>query len=255
MSRRCVKILILTAVIAIAISAGPVWSQDDMESVSTGITAEKIENSLEELTADGEYVYEESTLDEPEWLLAFQEWFGNLGRQWGGSPLNLLNRGGFQLFGMVLVLILAMLVLVFILMRLFGRSYGPGSEGMAFEKGMESMGAWGDAGVNKARELASTGNYREAVSVLFRASLNGLDNLGWIKYRTSSASRQYLRQMRRSAELYPVFRDFLQRFEVAYYRKDAPDSDDWSFLYDQYHSLAEVATSVRPPAYMQRRMV
>jgi hypothetical protein len=254
MPERLEKILVVAAIIVAAMSAGAVWSQDAEEPESSGITEARIENALQELTADGEYDYEESSLDEPQWLLAMQEWFGGLMSRWGESPANRIIRTRFQMFGIVLVLLLAILVLVFILMRLFGRSYGPRGEGGAFDKGMEAMGAWGDGSAKKASELASMGNYRDAVSVLFRSSLIGLDNLGWIKYRTSSASRFYLRQLRRSAELYPVFRDFLQRFEVAYYRKETPDSDDWTFLFDQYHSLVEVATSVRPPAWMRRSL-
>jgi hypothetical protein len=88
--------------------------------------------------------------------------------------------------------------------------------------------------------------------VLLRTTLKGLDSVGWIRYRDSAGSRLYLRQLRRSAELYPLFRDFLGRFEVAYYRKQTPDEDDWTFMYDKYRDLARVAVAVQPPAYILR---
>lgn len=257
MINRCARICPVLIVIMLMIFAGAAWSQEsvDTEVVDTevgDITAESVEESLQTLTADGEYEYEEDRLDEPEWLLALQEWLNDLGQRWRGGPVSFLNRGGFAMFGLILVIVLALLVLLFILIRLFGRSYESGIGGRRFEGEMEITGKWGESGAEKATELASTGNYREAVSVLFRATLAGLDSLGWIRYRKSNASRQYLRQLRRSAELYPVFRDLLWKFEVAYYRKDTPDSEDWSFMYDRYKSLVEVATSIRPPAYMRR---
>ena len=249
--RYTIELLVLLALGA-AVFPSVAQSQETDDSAGTGITAERVDSALDGLLAGGDYNYDEQTLDEPQWLISLRQWMDDLGQRWGGSPISFMKGGGISLFGYLLILILALLVLVFVLMRLLGGPSRLAIDGLGVERGADIAGTWSDSGAQKAVELASLGNFREAASMLFKSSLRGLDSLGWIRYRTSSASRQYLRQLRRSAELYPVFRDLLGRFEVAYYRKSMPDHTDWSYMYERYHSLVEVATSIKPPAYMTR---
>ncbi len=220
----------------------------------SGISREVVDAAIARLSAEQEYQYDERALDDPVWLTALRRWFRSLLERWGESPVSDAESRGFAVLGIILAAALIILMLFLYVPRVLCWT-GPESknlfgEGLAGEG--EGAGMWGETGVGRAVDLAASGMLREAVSLLFRSTLRGLDNMGWIRYRKSAASRLYLRQLRRSEDLYPLFRDLLRRFELAYYSKDTPDQDDWMFLYSKYRDLAAAAVKVRPPSYMRR---
>jgi hypothetical protein len=143
--------------------------------------------------------------------------------------------------------VLLILILAFLVMRLtgFGRKGKSGFIIAGTGNGDPALGAWSEGNIRKAMEYAASGLYRNAISVLFRSALQGLDESGWIRYRKSGASRAYLRQLRKSENLYPLFRDMLYRFEIAYYKNDETFAEDWNQLLGIYQNLAKTAVTGR----------
>jgi hypothetical protein len=210
-----------------------------------GFNAQDVESVVSRLASGDEYKYDESTLDDPPWLLRLKEWWRNFRQRMGSGPMNNLDFEGMTTVSFIIVAVVVVLIFGVFLYRMLERRYGSSiagsGEGSDGEFG--NIGAWGDTGVSKATEIAATGMFRDAISVLFKSALRGLSNVGWINYRSSGGSRIYLRQLRRSAEIYPIYRDFLSRFEVAFYRKDSADEQDWSYMYETYGNLARTASA------------
>ncbi len=243
MGFRCkIIILVLALSLVSVIFAGSAVAQDENNTASGGITESSIENTLARLNADGTYSYDEMSLDDHPWVQRIREWWRNLHSRLATGPITGLDSEGAIVISVILIVTVIALILIVFLVR-FGRRYSGSETGLieGFNGEPMGMGSWGEVDAGKARELAASGMFRDAISLLFRSALKGLSNLGWIRYRSSGASRSYLRQLRRSTDLYPLFREFLGRFEVAYYRKERTDKDDWTFLIGVYENLARVA--------------
>jgi hypothetical protein len=246
------------AVLLTALFLTSAWSMalgavdGDSENGPGKVDRERVEEAVASIASTGEYAYKEATFEDPVWLRKVWDWIRRLNERWESSPLN-SPRTPFSFIGIALLLLLVVGAAGLLLTRVMGAD-GSGlrasGDGEVREAG--AAGVWERAEVDRAAELASAERFREAVSALFGSLLRGLDSSGWIKYRHGRPSRAYLRQLRRSAELYPHFRDFLARFEIAYYRKGEPDSEDWQFLRGVYGNLARVAADTAPPAYMRR---
>jgi len=215
--------------------------------VARGLDAERVRTSLDELIATDRYTYDPGILDDPPWLAKIKEWWKNFSNRSGIGILDGLTLGS-PLVISIIVGIVVFVMFIFVLIRRMGagRRLGFANSNTDEINGLDAFEAWGDLDSGTARDLASQGRFKEACSVLFRSALKGLGKSGWIKYRTSGGSRQYLRQLRRSEELYPLYRDLLGRFEVAYYRKDIADETDWTFMLGIYENLAKSATTFRP---------
>jgi len=253
MSRRVAIVLPLLLALFLSLAAAAVAAAGDDAPESYPLTKQGVEDALADLTSGDRYKYDESVLDDPAWLLRLREWFDGLIRRLIGGPSPAVGIGGFRMISTIIIAALLTLMGVLLLMRI---GWSPARQGAGADSGVfdvNGLGSWSDADVRKATELASAGLFREAVSTLFRSALKGLGDLGWIRYRSSGGSRSYLRQLRRSADIYPLFRDLLGRFEVAYYRKVTPDEDDWSFMFGAYENLARAAVVNPPPSHSERR--
>ena len=222
-----------------------VFAQDG--KAARGLDSERVRTSLDELIATDKYNYDPGILDDPPWLVKLKEWLKNFSNRSGFGILNGLNMGS-PIVISIIVGIAVFIMFIFVLIRRMGagRKRGFANSNADGIDGLDAFEAWGDLDSGTARKLASQGRFKEACSVLFKSALKGLGKSGWIKYRTSGGSRQYLRQLRRSEELYPLYRDLLGRFEVAYYRKDIADETDWTFMLGIYETLAKSATTYRP---------
>ncbi len=255
--------IILLLLVILLLMAGPMFAQDESatgtpEKVSptprTSITESIIDGSLHRLMSEGVYDYDEGLIDDPPWLLRLKEMWRNFRQRLANNPVTSSGYIGSTSMSIIMVVAILVLIVVLFLFRTFGSPYGrAGIVGQGAADGdLDMPGVWSEAGMMDATKLAAAGNFRDAISVLFKSALKGLGNLGWIRYRKSGGSRAYLRQLRRSAELYPVYRDFLGRFEVAYYRKDYPGDEDWQFMIDRYGDLARLAASNPPPMQPRR---
>lgn len=236
------------------------YAQDESEDVNGpgktetssdteyGFNAQDVESTIAELNSDGTYTYDETALDDPPWLLRIKEWWRNFLQRFLYNPPDDPENANMRTFSYLLIGAIILLFFILFLYKLLGKSYTGVGEGSAagVNGEFDIPGSWGDTGATKASELAASGQFREAISVLFKSALRGLSNVGWINYRSSDGSRMYLRQLRRSADLYPVYRDFLGFFEVAYYRKGNPTDGDWRYLFESYGNLARIA-STNPP--------
>jgi hypothetical protein len=261
------KIVIVLTVLLFLILVLPVAGQEststpesgvtsinpEPESASSGVTADRVHDSLERLTQGDKYDYSEGSLDDPPWVLAFKDWLRNLMSRWQSSPMTSAAQGEWTRFAIILSCAILLVGAAIFLLQLMGRGFGT-SRSAITAAGINNIPerTWGEEVSKYALELASGGKFRDAVSVLFKSTLKSLDNMGWIKYRQSVGSRGYLRQLRKSAELYPLFRDLLGRFEVAYYAKEQANEDDWNFIYGKYRSLAETAGAVNSPITIKK---
>ena len=247
--------LILISVFSVAffsVMYSGAYAQDSSKDVS--VTREEVLNKLAELASSREYVYTEHALEEPIWIQWVKEHLKRFFERRREGWFSLKELLSFRVLSWViafLVLCGAVVWLVkFYLHRLGSRI---GAAGSLEKSGEPGYGVWGETGACLAMDLASQGRFREAVSQLFRSLLKGLDNLGWIVYQQGRASRAYLRQLRKSEKLYPLFRDFLWRFELAYYRQDSPTPDDWGYLYDRYVKTAQAASEEATRGGLGRR--
>jgi hypothetical protein len=251
--KRLVLHILLLMLLAICLP-GILPGQDELSSgQSISITRESIKSALGELTQGDQYRYPESSLYDPPWVQVMNSWIRMIRERWS-------VRSGFEgsreastavalsIAALGVVLFLVWLITMIAMRRMEKASGASGTAGEA-EAG---TGTWGEFGLNAAIDAARAGNLREAVSRLFRSLLRGLDGSGWINYQKGKASRVYLRQLRRSDELYPLFRDFLWRFELAYYRERTPGEDDWRFLYDTFNRMARAANE-HPGPSMSRK--
>ncbi|MFH1675459.1 MAG: hypothetical protein ABIC40_00440 [bacterium] len=208
-------------------------------------------NALAEVSQGDEYIYEDSSLDDPAWLIFLRDWLRSMSERWSDSPI---AAGMGSMVFLMSMLVFTSLVVIGIIVLSHTTIFHPNRNLLL--KSPESpddfffADNWIDAGLNRAEELISSGKNREAISILFNAVLVGLDRTGWIRFHKSVPSRTYLRQLRRSAEIYPLFRDLLWRFEVAYYGKDNPENSDWEYVRGKYSSLAKTAIEIKPPSYM-----
>lgn len=251
-ARTAISILIVALVLGFpnAVSAA---DEETQTEAASGISKQRISEAVATLSASGDYTYEEATFEDPAWLRRFKAWVARMGDRWESSPLNPRRTTPYSLVGVVLLLLLVVGAAGLLLTRVMAAEpFRPRGSGGLVGGEAGGAGRWEEADESRAAELAASGRLREAVSALFASLLRGLDSSGWIRYRRGRASRAYLRQLRRSAELYPLFRDFLGRFEIVYYRKGDPDQDDWRFLRGVYVNLAHVAAERVPPAYMRR---
>lgn len=234
------------------LTALPAFSQD----AATGETVHRIDrqavaNALDEVSKGDEYVYDDRTLDDPAWLIALRDWLRNLSERWSNSPFS----GGMGSLTLLLsMLVFTSLAVIGIIVlshtTIFHPNRNPLLKSPASSDEFFLADNWTDAGLNRAEEFMAKGKNREAISILFNAILVGLDRTGWIRFHKSVPSRTYLRQLRRSAEIYPLFRDLLWRFEIAYYGKDNPESADWEYVRGKFSDLAKTACEMKPPSYM-----
>lgn len=243
--------LVLIPAPALCVSA----QEDKADSASLSkITRETVSQALAGLTADGAYEFGRDEAEDPSWLLYIKNWMKRIDDMWTNSPMAGGQVATFSAIGALLVIILVISALALVMTRIFGgerRRFLLAGKGKNVED-PSLLGDWVAGGAQKALEYASGGKIKEATSILFRTLLQGLDNAGWIRFRKGRGSRAYLRQLRRSEQLYPLFRDFLWRFELAYYRKGTPGTDDWEILYGCYQDLFNTAKDLRPPAYMRK---
>jgi hypothetical protein len=241
---------LMLAVLASGLSAaGEVssrgWSTIDRPAIS---------RAMSELTQGKQYKYTESALEDPVWVRWFRNWYQRLVERWSQGP-GLAGVGSGTVILISIAAVSVIFLIAFLVIGFLNRRVDFGMRIPGELAGLDGhlTGAWGEAGVAGALQTAASGNLREGISMLFRSLLRGLDNSGWISYQKGKASRAYLRQIRRSDTLYPLFRDFLLRFELAYYRELAPSQEDWHFLYDTYGRVAKLAGETPAPSYMRKR--
>ncbi len=245
----------LVALIVLALISSVALADEKTASAApAGLDREAVEDTLSGLLATGMYDYDESDLENPTWMVWFRDRIRRLDEMWENSPLPRAGAGVYSVFGVVLAAVFLGSALAMLLSRIFGGGRPRLGIQVAGEGGNEQgvFAGWSEGGARDALDLASAGKLREASSILFGSLLGSLNDSGWIRYRKGRPSRAYLRQLRRSDLLYPLFRDFLWRFELAYYRKGEPSGDDWEFLYDSYRNLANTTRKVRPPVYMRQ---
>jgi hypothetical protein len=208
---------------------------------------------MADLTKDKAFQYTEGSLDEPVWLMWLRSKIAQWLQRWRMSaPSPMFEDVGRTVAYSVTVLAIVLAV-VWLVIRLVGNPKGLFKKKTANGSAAGQEGGWFDAGIAEATRLASSGNFKEALSMLFRALLKGLDRTGWISYQKGRASRAYLRQLRRSDMLYPLFRDFLWRFELAFYREVTPREDDWEYLYVVYGRLAKTVNELPIPILTGKR--
>lgn len=204
-----------------------------------------IDSALQTLTESGDYVYEESDLREPEWLLNLRDWLHRFDERLR-SPL---ARSGIAISAVIGTL-LTLIILTAVFIAIWNQSKNlirwKNRNDVNGDVKLETLGAWGK-NLSGVYTMAGAGHFRDAISGLFISLLTGLDDSGWIRFRRGGPSRMYLRQLRRSDELYPLFRDFLWKFELSYYRGDIPDENDWNSMMGIYENIARHASSNRPP--------
>jgi hypothetical protein len=256
MARVRITVLFLTATASLMLAApGRLPAQDEPGAPRTSITEEQVNDTVDALVGEGDYKYNIDEVEDPTWLVWLTEMLRKLDERWQNSPLNSHGRmSAFGILGLFLVVLIVITSIGMVFSRVFGASGRRRISTGETETGFDwvSPDGWSDAGSRKAAELAASGRLREASSLLFRALLHGLDSSGWIRFHKGRASRAYLRQLRRSDQLYPLFRDFLWCFEQAFYRKQEPSGEDWEFLHSSYQSLSNTARNLRPPAYMRQ---
>lgn len=242
-----------TLAYVIFLIAPPAFALDKEDITESGVTHSSVENTLSGILAEdggGRYSYREGSLEDPPWVTAFRNWLKRVQDRWNssGGPAG----DSIRLFNIWIAVSFVVLVLVvlYFIARILGFKFVGKQDPVkiAIENGDVLIGTWGEEGARKAIEFASAGKFRDAISLLFRSSLRGLDHSGWIRYRKSGGSRHYLRQLRVSESLYPLFREMLGRFEIAFYKNDQTYEDDWTFLYDKYQDLARTAVAVKPIA-------
>ncbi|MCX6646046.1 MAG: hypothetical protein NTY09_06785 [bacterium] len=222
------------------------YSLSELDPTNKGIRESTVDDAISSIiTGDGadKYTYKEGSLEEAQWVTFLRNWLSSLQNRLhssGSTPiLPFIPIEFWYSIGLVLLVIgIGFLVMRFLGIGFFRKRLIAAAGTI---NGEFLPGTWGEEGAKKAMEYASEGKYRHAISVLFRSTLQGLDDSGWIRYRKSGASRRYLLQLRKSDEIYPLFRDMLGRFEIAYYKNDEAYPDDWSFLYNKYHDLAKIA--------------
>jgi len=227
-------------------------AQASGEEFTSPVEPATISRIMTELTSSGEYMYVKEDYEDPQWL----QWFRTRIREFfeGWRPDNEASSGiGIITFVIIMLLAVGIMAGAFLFERAIGgrRRYGAENNGGSIPD-YENPGGWGEDAARMATDLASSGRLRDAISVLFKSSLRGLDNSGWIRYRQSTASRAYLRQLRRSDTLYPIFRDLLSRFEVAFYRNDVTDEGDWEYLLNKYRNLSQTAEAAGPGPIISR---
>jgi hypothetical protein len=247
-----VRIILAIAVFTLcfAFAAAVISAEGDNSAPQkNSIDRTKIDDAMAELTSGEKYKYPETALEESALTQWIKGWLQKLNMPMHAGGITLTP--GLLVVSLLLSLavIVAIFVIVIIVIRVV-RYQNRGKAGKKGEAGVTNgaMGEWGDLGVSKALEMASTGNFKGAISVLFQAMLRGLDMTGWVSYRRGVASRTYLRQLRKSDQLYPLFRDFLWRFELAYYREAVPSQDDWQYLYTTFGKVASVVNEMPMPS-------
>lgn len=237
-------ILLITTILGLS---GFIKSHAETKDLSEGenappISRESIASALLELT-EKKYQYKESDLEVSELTRWFREWLRKLSEKRNAGEQSEQSR----LIMLIIFLSLAVIVLtslVAIILLLSGwlqKGHVPSDRYQNRENDFFSLkgkGAWHEAGIIKAKEIAQQGRFREAISFLFNSLLRGLDSAGWIKFQKGQPSRLYLRQLRKSEELYPLFRDFLWLFELAYYREQIVTRESWENLLESYSRIA-----------------
>jgi len=237
------KIYILTLLLTLTWVCGVTGTFAQDEKGPERLDADRVQSAMDGLLAGDRYYYDPGILDDPPWLVKLKDWFNSFQNSMGGGALQNLSFGDPLVISIIVAIAVIMLILFVVIRRLSaGRGLAMNAAGDGEFGELDAFEAWGDLDSGKARDLASQGQFTEACSVLFRSALKGLGKSGWIRYRQSGASRHYLRQLRKSAELYPLYRDLLGRFEVAFYRKDVADENDWTFMLGVYENLAKSAT-------------
>lgn len=251
---RTYLILIFLFLLQILTVAAYALSEED--ATESGVRKTTVDETIGTILAEEgaeKYSYREGSLEEAQWMTVIRNWLRSMQSRFksGGAPIfPAISFGVLISIGIVL----GLLILGFFAMRFLGIGFfgKPTQVLLGTENGDFLPGTWGEEGARKAMELASTGMYRNAISVLFKSTLQGLDESGWIRYRKSGGSRRYLLQLRRSEDMYPLFRDMLRRFEIAYYKNDDTFADDWSFIYGKYQDLAKAAVTNNKPSALSR---
>lgn len=213
------------------------WGIVETSFAENEVSRESIDSALRASIESGDYIYAEEDMSDPEWLLKLQDWFRKMDEAIGTTSA--LGMGLVQAIGFI-VLIIIVIAMAMIVAQRWSIDSRIRAEKTELENlaGDELLGKWGGNSFEKAQELAKSGKFRDAISYLLMSLLFGLDKSGWIRFRKGGPSRFYLRQLRRSESLYPLFRDFLWKFELAYYREDVTYSDDWDYLKGIYENIA-----------------
>jgi hypothetical protein len=237
----------------LCIGAGAQDSGNGTSSETPSVTRTDISSAMADLTKDKTFHYTEGSLDEPIWLMWLRSKIAQWWQRWKMSAPGPMSENVGRTVAYSVTVLAILLAVGWLVVRLvagpkglFKRKTSNGAVG-------DQEGGWFDTGIAEATKLASSGNFKEALSALFRALLKGLDKTGWISYQKGRASRAYLRHLRRSDLLYPLFRDFLWRFELAFYREVTPREDDWEYLYDVYGRLAKTVNELPIPILTGKR--
>jgi hypothetical protein len=214
-----------------------------------------ISTVMSDLTQGDTYKYPDTALEDSLIVQWIRAWLHRLNSPMQAGGFTVTARWVLMSVFLSLLVIALIVVLTLVIVRMVRMQSGI-RMGLAGELGgMEGipLGEWGELGGAKATELAGAGNLKAAISLLFQALLKGLDKTGWVRYQRGVASRTYLRQLRKSDQLYPLFRDFLWRFELAYYRELVPSQDDWHFLYTTYGKVAAAVHEIPAPSNMRKK--
>ncbi len=140
-----------------------------------------------------------------------------------------------------LVIALAVLILVGILAFVFRdvwRSILPETEMDAENPGDSEILSASQAS-QRALQLSSTGEYRQAVRYMYLSALLLLDERGLLRYNRSQTNREYLRQVASHPDLTSHLRPVIETFDRVWYGYQTVDQDSYAQYTEQVAALQE----------------
>lgn len=199
-----------------------------VDGTSADLTSADPQTELNTILARGEFDYEPEPLSLRERIWRqIQDWFYQL----------LLGAGG-NVSGWVLAagLALGLVALLYYWSRRLSAEFAPESE-LAFAD-IDNPDLTGDDALLMANKLSQRGDYRSAVRYLYLSLLLLLDERGLLRYDRSKTNREYLRNVRGSAELSTILTDVVDVFDRTWYGFQPLSSAEYNHYAAQVEQLS-----------------
>jgi len=105
---------------------------------------------------------------------------------------------------------------------------------------VSELAAWEERSKLEADELASRGNFAEAIRVLLLRSVEELRRHLRVSIAASLTSREILYHVALPSEGRPVLADIISRVEVSYFGGHRPGADEYKACRDSFNALTDV---------------